>query len=155
MNSFEYRALERERFLYIKLRELMVAQSWLMLQSLVFIGITIFSLILAVGGLAQIARWFQVLQTIQFPLPAAFGFPEFVSASSTLPSPQFVNALSRFPLWGVKDATLTALIVMSLVLVFRLWKGMKLWRDIRIMRITIREIDEQLERLRHSADDER
>lgn len=155
MHSFEYRALERERFLYEKLRDLMISQSWMMFQSLVFIGVVIFSLILAVGGLAQIARWFTFVQKINLPWPASVGFPEILNASSSLPSSGLINVLSRFPLWGVKDATVTALIVMSVVLLFRLWKGYRLWCDVRLMRETIKEIDMQLQALKYSADDER
>ena len=127
----------------------------MMFQSLVFIGVAIFSLTLAVGGLAQLARWFTFIQRINLPWPASIGFPELLNASSTLPNPDVINALSKFPLWGIKDATMTALIVMILILVFRLWKGVHLWRDVRRIRLAIREIDAQMEHLEHSADDER
>jgi hypothetical protein len=155
MNDAEIRTLERERFLFQKMHDLMVAQAWTRLQSLVLIGITIFSLVLAVGGIAQVARWFTFIQNIHLPWPASVTFPELQMVSSTLPNPVVVRALSQFPLWGFKDATVTALIVMLAILVFRLWKGVNLWKDIRRMRETMKDIDFELERLRSSADDER
>lgn len=155
MNSAEIRTLERERFLFKKMRDLMVAQAWTRFQSLVLIGVTIFSLVLAVGGIAQVARWFTFIQDIRLPWPASVTFPDFGMVSSTLPNPAMVKALSQFPLWGFKDATVTALVVMFAILIFRLWKGVNLWKDIRRMRETMKDIDLELERLKNSADDER
>lgn len=133
----------------------MIARGWTMVQSLILIGVALFSLILAVGGLAQLARWFTVIQQLNIPWAASLGFSEFLNATSSLPSPGVINALSKFPLWGFKDATMTALIVMALLLAFHIWKGFHFLADIRIIRETIKEIDARLEVLQHSADDER
>ena len=155
MPSAEYRALVRERFLHEKVRGLLITQGWMMFQSLAFIGIAVFSLILATGGLVQVASWFTFMQGIELPWPAAsFGFSEFANASASMPSPRVLEALSKFPLWGIKDATVTALVVMVVILVFRLWKGFRLWRDVRTIKQTIRELDQELETLRQSADDD-
>lgn len=126
-----------------------------MFQSLALIGVAVFSLILAAGGLAQVARWVTFMQGIELPWPASIGFSGFLNTSSSMPDPRVMEALSKFPLWGIKDATATALIVMLVILAFRLWKGFRLWRDVRAIKQTIRAFDQELEALRRSADDER
>lgn len=149
MHSPEHRAVERQRFLYEQVGNLMRAQSWDMLQSLMLIAFTVFSLTLAIGGIAQMARIVTVISGLNISLPGYLGGKTLFNASSTIPYPEFVGVLQRVPLFGVRDAATAAFVVTFVIFVLRLWQGYRLLKNLRRVRATVRELDKELSALRH------
>jgi hypothetical protein len=149
--DIRYRTLQRERFLQEQVYTLMRAQGFDMLQSLVIIGVSVFSLVLAIGGLAQVARVFEAIGRVNIAVPTPFGTQSIFNASSALPSPAFVGILQNVPLFGIKDAVSAALLVMFVILAIRVWQGYRLIKRMRTIRQMMREIDKDLTTIRRTT----
>ena len=128
----------------------MRSQGWGMFQSLLLIAFTVFSLTLAIGGLAQVGRVLSAISGLNISLPTSLGGRTLFSASSTIPYPEFVNALQHVPLFGIKDAVTAALLVTFGIFLIRLWQGYRLWKNLRRIRQIIRELDHELGEIEYS-----
>ena len=141
---------ERQLMLYRDISGLTRVQVWSIGRSLLMMTITIFSLLVTLGALAELARVFQRMEEFKITLPSTIlsQSKTLFDFGSHLPASPVLEYAARLPLGDVKQATFITLGVIFVIVVLRSFRVYRVWMRTRSYYQTINEIEEELRALR-------
>ncbi len=141
---------ERQLMLYRDVRELTRTHLFGIGRSLMMLGITIFSLLVTLGALAELARLFQRVEEFKITLPATVVSQSkmLFDFGSHLPSSPMIQYIAKLPLGDLKQAGLLTFGVIVLILLGRFISVYRGWRHTQTYESHIRELEAEIQELR-------
>ena len=141
---------ERQLMLYRDMRDLIHVQIWSIGRSLLMMSVTIFSLLLTAGALAELARLFQRMEEFKITLPATVlsQSKTLFDFGSHLPSSPVLEYAARLPFGNVKQAALVTLGIILVVILLRSLRVYRVWLHARTYKFMIHEIKAEIAELR-------
>lgn len=117
------------------------------IKSVLFVGLSVFSVIWAMGVVVQLAHWISNTSLSDLSPMAGIFFGSGAKQAPIIKTGSWVTTIGNLPMPNWRDATLWAAIVMILIVLERAYTSYITWRDTRFLKQGSDDITKEIETL--------
>lgn len=117
------------------------------IKSVLFVGLSVFSVIWAMGVVVQLAQWISNTSFSDFSPVASVFFGSGAKQASIVGTQPWLTRIANLPMLNWRDATLWAAIIMILIVLERAYTSYITWRDTRFLKQGKEDITREIETL--------
>ncbi len=115
------------------------------IKSILFVGLSVFSVIWAMGAVVKLAQWIITTSLSDFSPAATLFFGSGTKGAALAAKGTWLTTVANLPMPNWRDATLWAAVVMVLIVLERAYTSYVTWRDTRFLKQGQDDITKEIE----------